>query len=140
MNRLANNFDPKFQREPLAPFINERFINFNHWLHPVADGNRLEQACGFNSMTVYIKHASRLALPVTIAGKHSVNLKNDHEDAIHDISLCADGFDKTVFSLKHLPQSQSVRLDFIRKGRFRLRFWFEESGQRQEASVDIIVR
>ncbi|MDA0691606.1 MAG: hypothetical protein O3A78_04405 [Nitrospinae bacterium] len=140
MNRLAPNFDPKFNREPLAPFINGRFVNYRYWQHPISDGSHLEDTCGFNSITVYIKHASRLALPVTIAGKTSVNLKNDHEGSIHDISLSAVEMDKEVFSLEKLSQAESIRLEFIRKGRYRLRYGLIESGNRKEASVDIVVR
>ncbi len=140
MNRLTHNFDPKFKREPVAPFINERFINHRYWQHPIADGSHLEGVCGFNSMTIYIEHASRLSNPVSIVGKSSVNFKNDHGSPLEDISLSAVEFDQEVFSLKELSEEKSFRLEFVRKGRYRLRFGLEESGQRKKASVELVVR
>jgi len=140
MNRLPDNFDPKLKREPLAPFINDRFVNHRYWQRPIADGSHLEDACGFNSMTIYIEDASHLSNPVSIVGKSSVNFKNNHDDAIHDISLCALEMDKEVFALQELPRDKSFRLEFVRKGRYRLHFRLIEPGQRKEAGVDIVVR
>jgi hypothetical protein len=140
MNRLAHNFDPKFKREPVAPFSNGRFVNHRYWQHPIADGSHLESACGFNSMTIYIEHASHLSTPVSIVGKSSVDFKNDHGSPLADISLSTVETDQVIFSLNELSQEKSFRLDFVRKGRYRLRFGLEESGQRKEASVELVVR
>jgi hypothetical protein len=140
MNRIPHNFDPKLKREPLAPFINDRFVNHRYWQRPVADRSHLEDSCGFNATTVYMEHASRLPAPVSVASKTWVNFKNDGESSMEAISLVAVELDEEVFTLQDLPQGKSVRLEFVRKGRYSLRYGWTESGQRKEASVAIVVR
>jgi len=139
MNRLVNNIDLPIKGEPPASVVNDKFIVFRYWADSLAEGNYLEHASGFNSTTIYIKHASDLPVPVSIFDKTVVNLRNDPEGSIQDISLCAVDFNEEVFALENLPPKKNVRLQFVQKGHYRLRYEFIESGNRKEASVDIVV-
>jgi len=139
MNRLVNSFDLPRIGEPLGFFVNGNFIVFRYWADSLAGGNYLENASGFNSSTIYIRHASGLPVPVRVSPKTGVNLKNDHGAPLQNISLCAVEFDEEVFALKELSQGKLVRLEFIRKGSYRLRYEWMESGTKKEAHVDIVV-
>lgn len=139
MNRLVNSFDLPVKSELRGSFVNAEFIVFQYWAGSLAEGNYLEHASGFNSTTIHIKHASGLSMPVRVSPKTGVNLKNDHGAPLQNISLCAVEFDEEVFSLNELPQGKIVRLKFIRKGSYCLRYESMESGRKKEASVDIVV-
>ena len=139
MNRLVNSFDLPRIGEPHGFFVNGNFIVFRYWADSLAGGNFLENASGFNSSTIYIRHASGLPVPVRVSPKTGVNLKNDHDAPLQNISLCAVEIDEEVFSLKELSQEKIVRLDFIREGRYCLHYEWMESDIRKEASVDIVV-
>ena len=139
MNRLANSSDLPKIGEPHGFIVNDNFIVFRYWVDSLAGGNYLEDASGFNSSTIYIRHASGLSMPVRVSPKTGVNLKNDHDAPLQNISLDAVEFDEEVFSLKELSQDKIIRLEFIRKGSYRLRYEFVESGTKKEASVDIVV-
>jgi len=137
MNRLVNSFDLPVIDEPLGFFVNEKFIVFRYWADSLAQGNYLEHASGFNSTTVYIQHSSGLPAPVRISWKTGVNLKNDHDVSIRNISLSSLEFDEEVLTLKELSKGKIVRLEFVRKGRYCLRYDFLESGIEKQANVDI---
>jgi len=139
MNRLVNNIDLPVKGEPPAYSSNDKFIIFRYWVDSIAKGNNLEHASGFNSITIYIKCSGSLPVPVRVSRKTPVNLRNDHEGSIQDISLCAVDFNEEVFALENLPPKKSVRLQFVREGRYRLRYEFIESGNEKDASVDIVV-
>ena len=139
MNRLVHSFDLPRIGEPHGFFVNGNFIVFRYWADSLAGGNYLENASGVNSSTIYIRHASGLPLPVRVSPKTRVNLKNDHDSPLQNISLCAVDFDEEVFSLKEFSQGKLVRLEFIRKGSYRLRYEWMESGTRKEARVDMVV-
>lgn len=139
MNRLVNSIDLPIKSEAPDYFVNDEFIVFRYWADSIAEGNYLEHASGFNSTTIYIKHASGLPIPV-IAGKAGVNLKNDFAGTLKNISLCAVEFDEEVFSLENLSPGKMVRLEFAQKGRFCLRYEVGEPGSQKESSVDIVVR
>ncbi len=96
-------------------------------------------ASGFNSTTIYIRHASGLPVPARISPKTGVNLKNDHDVPLQNIPLCAVEIDEEVFALKELSQGKIVRLEFIRKGRYRLHYEWMESDIGEKASVGIVV-
>ena len=140
MNHLVNSFDLPVIGEPSGFFVNDKFIVFRYWADSLAQGNHLEHASGFNSTTVYIRHASGLQTPVVISGKTGVNLKNDHDGSLQNISLSAVEFGEEVFVLEKLSQRKIVRLEFVRKGRYCLRYELIESGAGKSASVDIVVR
>jgi hypothetical protein len=139
MNRLVHSFDLPLIGEPQGFFVNGNFIVFRYWADSLAGGNYLENASGFNSSTIYIGHASGLSMPVRVSPKTGVNLKNDHDAPLQNISLCAVEFDKEVFSLKELSQGKIVRLEFVRKGRYCLRYELMEADIGKEARVDIVV-
>lgn len=139
MNRLVHSIDLPGIGEPHGFFVNGNFIVFRYWADSLTGGNYLENASGFNSSTIYIRHASGLSTPVRVSPKTGVNLKNDHDSPLQNISLCAVDFDEEVFSLKELSQGKVARLEFIRKGSYRLRYEWMESGTKKEASVDIVV-
>ena len=139
MNRLVNNFDLPAIGEPSGFFVNDKFIVFRYWADSLAQGNYLEHASGFNSTSIYIRHASGLPAPVRISPKTGVNLKNDHDAPLQNISLSAVDFDEEVFALKELSQRKIIRLEFAQKGRYCLRYEFLESGIEKEARVDIVV-
>jgi hypothetical protein len=139
MNRLVNSFDLPVKGKPYASFVNDEFIVFRYWANSLAEGNFLEYASGFNSTTVYIRHASGLPLPVCISHKTGINLKNDRDAPLMNISLSAVGFDKEVFSLKELSEGKIVRLEFVQKGHYCLRYEWMEADTMNEASVDIVV-
>ncbi len=140
MNRLVNSIDLPIKSEAPDYFVNDEFIVFRYWADSIAEGNYLEHASGFNSTTIYIKHSSGLPIPVVIAGKAGVNLKNDFAGTLKNISLSAGDFDEEVFALKNLSPGKMVRLEFVQKGRYCLRYEFKDSGNQKEASVDIVVR
>jgi hypothetical protein len=140
MNRLVNSFDLPLKSELLASVVNDKFIVFRYWAESIAEGNYLEHASGFNSTTIYIRHASGLPTPVVIAGKAGINLQNDFAGPLKNISLSADEIDGEVFALDELSQGKIVRLEFVRKGRYCLRYEFMESDSKKSASVDLVVR
>jgi hypothetical protein len=139
MNRLANSFDLPLKTELPASVVNDKFIVFRYWAESLAEGNYMEHASGFNSTTIYIKHASGLPTPVVIAGKIGINLQNDFDGTLKNISLSADEIDGEVFALDELSQGKIVRLEFVRKGCYCLRYEFLESDNVKDASVDIVV-
>ncbi len=139
MNRLVHSFDLPVIGEPLGFFVNDKFVVFRYWADSLAEGNYLEHASGFNSTTVYIQHSSGLPAPVRVSSKTGVNLKNDHDDSIRNISLSSGDFDEEVLTLKEFSQGKIVRLEFVRKGRYCLRYEFLESSIVKQASVEIVV-
>lgn len=139
MNRLANSFDLPLIGEPQGFFANDKFIVFRYWAESLAEGNYMEHASGFNSTTIYIRHASGLPTPVVIAGKIGINLQNDFDGTLKNISLSADEIDGEVFTLDELSKGKIVRLEFVRKGCYSLRYEFMESGNVKDGNVDIVV-
>jgi hypothetical protein len=139
MNQLVHSFDLPRIGEPHGFFVNGNFIVFRYWADSLAGENYLENASGFDSTTIYIRHASGLPVPVRVSPETGVNLKNDHGSPLQNISLCAIEFDEEVFSLKELSQGKLVRLEFIRKGRYCLHYEWMESDIRKEAHVDMVV-
>lgn len=140
MNRLVHSFDLPIIGEPQGFFINDNFIVFRYWADSFAEENYLEHASGFNSTTIYIKHSSSLTIPVCIPAKTGVNLKNDLGSSLQNISLFAVEIDEEVFALDKFSQGKIVRLEFVRKGRYCLRYEVIESGTKKDASFDIVVR
>ncbi len=137
MNRLAHSFDLPVKGNPPGFSVNDNFIVFHYWADSLAGGNYLEHASGFNSTTIYIRHSSNLPMPVRIPCKTGVNLKNDHDGSLKNISLSTAGSE--VFNLEEIPPRKIVRLEFARKGLYRLRYEFVESGTDKEESVDIVI-
>ena len=139
MNRLVHSFELPVIGEPLGFCVNGEFVVFRYWADSLAQGNYLEHASGFNSFTVYIKHSSGLPAPVQVAWKAGVNLKNDHDDTIRNISLSVGDLNKKVLTLKELSKGKIVRLEFVQKGRYGLRYEFLKSGVAEQSRVDIVV-
>lgn len=139
MNLLINSFDLPIKDDLPEPCVNAEFIVFRYWAGHLAEGSYPRHASGFNSDTVYIKHASGLPTPVRVAWKTGINLKNDHEGSLKNISLSAIDFDEEVFSLKELAQGKIVRLEFVLKGRYCLRYGWMDADTMKETSVDIVV-
>jgi hypothetical protein len=139
VNRLVHSFDLNVKGQSSAFFFNHEFIVFRYWADSLAEGNYRECASGFNSTTVYIRHASGLPVPVRVSSKTGVNLKNDHDRSLQNISLEAVEFSEEVFSLKELSRGKIIRLEFIRKGRYCLRYEWIEPNTRKVASADIVV-
>jgi hypothetical protein len=139
MNRLVNSFELPVIGEPLGFFVNDEFVVFRYWASSLAQGNYLEHASRFNSTTVYVHHSSGLPAPVHVPWKSGVNLKNDHDDLIRNISLSAGELNKEVLTLKELSKGEIVQLEFVQKGRYCLRYELLKSGVEKQANVDIVV-